>query len=137
MATVTDTVLVILFFALFVSIFFSQLFLKPILAICLTPSSDLTRIRANVGGLLGDAGPGKDIQTIVRSGTILPRRGQDCARRYLVTLQAPGGDVERRYVDVAVRLFGSGGLTVHQNHYRPGTELSRIADGTVGSPSAR
>jgi len=115
----------------FVLFILTQVFLKPILAVVSTPKTDLTRIKANLAGLLGAAGPGREVVGVLRAGTIFPRRGVPTARRYLVSLKATDGEIERRFVDITVSLFGEGEMTVQHNHYRSGSELSRISDGAI------
>ena len=94
-------------------------FIKLGIALATTPASDLTRIRANLAGVLGEAGPSKEVTNIIRAGTILPRRGVPTARKYLVTLKSSSGDEERRFVTIEATFFGRGAMTIEKNHARP------------------
>jgi hypothetical protein len=89
-----------------------KIVVKPALAFSKTPASDLSRIHANLEGLVGLAGVNRKVLDIVRAGTTLPTRYTDAARIYKVTLERPDGTTERRTVNIEVGLFGEGQLTV-------------------------
>lgn len=100
-----------------------RLLLKPILAFTTTSQADLTRIRANLEGPLGAAGPSMRVVDIVRTGGTLPRRYRDSERSYLVTLRRPGGETEQRTVRIEVALFGRGEMSLDRK--QPPTSLGR------------
>ena len=89
-----------------------RLVLKPILAITTTPKDDLTRIKANLEGPAGEAGPSMHIVAITRAGHTLPSRARDSERSYLVTLRRLDGTIQQRTVQIEVAIFGQGEMSV-------------------------
>lgn len=112
--------LIAILFAVGVAVF---VLLKPILAATTTPSDDLTRIRAELEGPQGIAGPSMKVIDIRRSG-VRPGTGQgDLARSYLVTLQHLDGRSERRRVQIETALFGQGAMWLDPPQPGPSSEL--------------
>jgi TonB family protein len=92
----------------------TRLVVKPILAFRTSPPADLSRIRANLEGISGAAGPARKVLDITHLGGTLPSRHSDPQRRYRVTLARPDGATERRIVMITVALFGEGQMTLER-----------------------
>jgi hypothetical protein len=127
--------------------FFVVLYLvKPVLAVTTTPKEDLTRIRANLEGPAGEAGPLMQVVDIQRDGIRMTgSRYADPARAYRVTLQRPDGTTQQRTVQIKASLFGQGGLSVDHPaptsfsdlvRKRPGANVVRITLVLAGMGSA-
>lgn len=88
--------------------FGARIILKPVLAFRTSPEADVTRIRANLGGIYGEAGPSREVLDIVHDGGTLPTRSTDAERIYRVTLHRPDGATEQRTVRIEVAFLGEG-----------------------------
>ncbi len=75
-----------------------------------TPEADLSRIRAEFGGLAGLGGPNKRVVDIVHDGGRLGTRSHPPRRQYVVSLQGPDGAIEKRTVLIEAGLFGPGDM---------------------------
>lgn len=127
--------------------FFVALYLvKPVLAATTTPKDDLTRIRANLEGPAGEAGPSMQVVDIQRDGIRMTgSRYADAARAYRVTLQRPDGSTQQRTVQIKASLFGGGDLSVDRPaatssgdlvRKRPRANVVRITLALAGMGSA-
>ncbi|MDF2899984.1 MAG: TonB protein [Phenylobacterium sp.] len=90
----------------------SRYLVKPIMAFKTQSPSDVTRIRARLEGIAGDAGPHRKVLEIIHLGGTLPSRYSDSERRYRVTLARPDGSTEQRLVTLPVSFLGEGEMTV-------------------------
>lgn len=90
----------------------THLLVKPILAFQKSSPRDITRIRASLEGICGDAGPHRKVVDIVFLGGTLPSRYSTSERRYCVTLSRPDGSTEKRVVTIPVTLFGEGRMSI-------------------------
>lgn len=90
----------------------SHYLVKPILAFKTAPPGDVTRIRARLEGIYGDAGPYRKVLEVVYLGGTLPSRYSASKRRYRVRLGRPDGSTENRIVTISVTFFGEGEIAV-------------------------
>jgi hypothetical protein len=93
---------------------FGFIVLRFVLVTAVTPQSDLARIRVELGGLQGKAGPNKQVTDIVHKGGTPGSRSSPPKRRYVVTLEDPDGSTEQRIVWVAAGFFENGEVTVER-----------------------
>jgi hypothetical protein len=116
----------------------ARLLVKPILALTSTPQDDLARIRANLEGPAGEAGPSMHVVDITRAGITLPGRTQDAERSYRVMLRRTDGTTEQRTVRIEVAFLGEGGMSIDPKTPRPSldedTRNSPIVSGRTRYP---
>lgn len=115
----------------FIGFFAARLLVKPVLAFTSTPKDDLSRIRAELEGLQGEAGPSMKVVHIARSGGTLPTRSHDAERSYLVTLQRPDGSTEQRTVRIEVAFLGEGRMSLDHE-----PRSSSAPDTSVSGPTS-
>ncbi len=85
----------------------------------------MRRIRADLEGFVGEAGPNKRVLDVTRSGSEPGGRYSLPKRRYVVTLQGADGATEKRVILIEAGLFGPGSMTL-------GPVLSRSSNGPWG-----
>lgn len=90
----------------------SRYLVKPIMAFKTPSPSDLTRIRARLEGISGDAGPNRKVLDIAHLGGTFPSRHSGSERRYRVKLSRPDGSTEQRIVTIPVSFLFEGEMTI-------------------------
>jgi TonB family protein len=90
----------------------SRYLVKPIMAFKTPSPTDLTRIRARLEGISGDAGPNRKVLEIMHLGGALPSRYGGSERRYRVKLSRPDGSTEQRIVTIPVSFLFEGDMTI-------------------------
>jgi hypothetical protein len=113
----------------FLGFFVVLCLLRPILAATITPKDDLTRIRANLEGPAGEAGPSMQVVDIQRDGIRMTgSRYAQPARAYRVTLRRADGSTQQRTIQIKASLFGQGDLSV--DHPAPTPSASMVQRGS-------
>ncbi len=98
--------------ALVIGLFVGVPAVKSVLAFARKPEGDLTRIRANLGGIVGPAGVYRRVLSVRYTGGEIATRYSPARRKYLAVIEHPKGGAEERTVWIEVTFFGYGALTL-------------------------